>query len=124
MPKLTPILFVDTLEASLPFWVDRLGFEKTAEVPGEQGLVFAILNLGTVEVMLQTWASMEHDLPELAREKGRSCVYLEVDNVHATAAKVGEAPVLMPMRDMFYGMTEITVREPGGHTVILAAKTR
>lgn len=124
MPKLTPILFVNTVEASLPFWVDRLGFEKTTEVPGETGLVFAILNLGAVELMLQTWDSMALDHPELAREKGRSCVYLEVDDVHDAAAKVPDAPVLTPMRNMFYGMTEIVLREPGGHTVILAAKTK
>jgi uncharacterized glyoxalase superfamily protein PhnB len=124
MPKLTPILFVDAVEPSLPFWVDGLGFEKTAEVPGDGGLVFAILNRGACEVMLQTWASMAADHPELAREKGRSCVYLEVDDVHAAAARMAAEPVLLPMRDMFYGMTEITLREPGGHTVILAAKTK
>jgi hypothetical protein len=39
-------LSVDAVEPSLPFRVDRLGFEKTAEVPGGDGLVFAILNLG------------------------------------------------------------------------------
>lgn len=117
-------MFVDAVEPSLPFWIDRLGFAKTAEVPGEGGLVFAILNLGAIEVMLQTWASMAVDHPELAHEKGCSCVYLEVDDVHEAAAKLTGAPVLTPMRDMFYGMTEITVREPGGHTVIVAAKTK
>ena len=31
--KLTPVLLVDSIEKSLPFWVDRMAFEKTAEVP-------------------------------------------------------------------------------------------
>jgi len=30
----------------------------------------------------------------------------------------------VPVRDTFYGMTEIVVREPGGHTVCFAAKTK
>jgi len=33
MKKLTPILLVKEIEPSLPFWVDRLGFKKTVEVP-------------------------------------------------------------------------------------------
>ena len=31
--KLTPVLVVDAIEPCLSFWVDRLGFEKTVEVP-------------------------------------------------------------------------------------------
>ncbi|MDQ1473418.1 MAG: hypothetical protein QOJ99_4898 [Bryobacterales bacterium] len=31
--KLTPVLIVDEIEKSLLFWVDRIGFTKTAEMP-------------------------------------------------------------------------------------------
>ena len=33
MKKVTPVLYVEEIEPALPFWMDRLGFEKTAEVP-------------------------------------------------------------------------------------------
>ena len=41
--KITPVLFVDAIEPGLPFWIDKLGFTKTVEVPGEGGLAFVIL---------------------------------------------------------------------------------
>jgi len=43
MKKLTPILVVEEIEPSLSFWVDRMGFEKTAEVPEADKLGFVIL---------------------------------------------------------------------------------
>ena len=51
MKKLTPVLNVETIEPVLPFWVDRLGCEKTAEVPHEDALGFVILKHGDVELM-------------------------------------------------------------------------
>ena len=41
--KLTPVLIVEAVERSLPFWVDRMGFTKTVEVPDEDKIGFAIL---------------------------------------------------------------------------------
>jgi hypothetical protein len=35
LKKLTPILTVEAIEPSLPFWVDALGFTKTVDVPHE-----------------------------------------------------------------------------------------
>jgi len=31
--RITPVLFVQDVEPCVKFWVDRFGFEKTAEVP-------------------------------------------------------------------------------------------
>ena len=73
--KLTPVLYVDQIDASLPFWTDRLGFEKTVEVPEENGLGFVILVHGNIEVMLQTWESLEKDAAHLVpKEKGTNAV--------------------------------------------------
>ncbi len=44
--KITPVLFVNTIEPVIPFWVGRLGFEKTVEVPNGDGLAFIILQKG------------------------------------------------------------------------------
>ena len=48
MKKLAPVLVVDRIEPCLPFWVDRLGFEKTVEVPESDRLGFVILASGPV----------------------------------------------------------------------------
>jgi hypothetical protein len=60
---------VDAIEPLLPFWVDRLGFEKTVEVPDEGRLGFAILQQGSAEVMLQTHASAGKDPSRLSKSR-------------------------------------------------------
>src|ERR1700730_13159685 len=62
MKKLTPVITVDQIEPSLPFWIERLGFQKTAEVPEGDRLGFVILVKGNVEVMYKTGASVAKDL--------------------------------------------------------------
>ena len=52
--KITPILIVDEIEPSLNFWVAKLGFEKTVEVPEGDKLGFVILQKEGAEVMLQS----------------------------------------------------------------------
>ena len=118
MKKLTPILLVERIETSLPFW-SALGFEKTVEVPHEDRLGFIILALGPCEVMIQSFASVEandHGVIK-SRQPGAVALYFEVDDIDAIEEKLGSAPVVVPRRKMFYGATEIFVEEPSGHIV-------
>src|SRR5690606_17599748 len=66
MKKLTPVLYVEEIEPCLPFWIDRLGFEKTVEIPEGDRLGFVILKKGDVELMYQTRESVQRDVPALA----------------------------------------------------------
>ena len=122
MKKLTPILFVESIEESLPFWVDRLGFQKTMEVPEDDRLAFVGLSHGPAEVMLQTYRGIENDMPQLAPEarKGPTFLYIEVEDIDAVEKALAGVELVVPRRKTFYGATEIGVREPGGHLVTLA----
>lgn len=116
--KLTPILVVEAIEPCLGFWVDHLGFEKTVEVPHEGRLGFVILVRGSLELMLQTHASIADDLPVLVSETHGSSLYIEVPDFDAVVEAVGDdTEVLVPERTTFYGAREVFVREPGGHVV-------
>lgn len=121
--RITPILFVEAIEPCLPFWVDRLGFEKTAEVPDGDRLEFVMLQKGGFEVMYQTYASVGKDVPAYGADAMRSkaFLYVEVDDFDALLPKLKGVPVVEPERKTFYGMREIGVREPGGHFVTFAA---
>lgn len=121
MKKLTPVLIVPSIEECLPFWIGRLGFEKSVEVPHEGRLGFVILNRGPVELMLQSVASVAADVPALARESFRAALYLEVDDLSPIRAAVAGAPVVFAERTTFYGATEIGVRDPAGNSVTFAA---
>ena len=122
MKKLTPVLYVEAIEPCLAFWVDRLGFEKSVEVPHGDRLGFVILTHGPVEVMLQSWASVADDVAALAAlPRGTSsALYVDVDDFEGTRRKLEGCDIVVPVRKTFYGATEIGVREPGGHIVMFA----
>src|SRR5258708_38101117 len=121
--KITPVLLVKEIEPVLPFWVDRLGFTKTIEVPDGNKLGFAAFQKGTAEVMYQTYASVEKDAPSsmsAEARKGPTYLYMEVDNLDAVLAAMKDIKIVMPVRTAFYGMREFGVRDPGGHFITFA----
>lgn len=120
--KITTVLAVETVEASLDFWERRLGFERTVTVPHENAIGFVILVKDGVEVMLQSVASILADLGANTGEvNGRSAaLFIEVADIDAVEKALAGYPIEMPRRTTFYGTTEIGVREPGGHFVVFA----
>jgi uncharacterized glyoxalase superfamily protein PhnB len=121
MKKLTPNLIVDSIEASLPFWVDRLGFTRQTEVPEGDRLGFVILTRGPVELMLQSRASVQKDVAPLADGPYRSALYLEVDDLAPIRAALAGWPLVVPERTTFYGARELIVRDPAGNAVSFAS---
>lgn len=126
MRKLTPVLMVEAIEPCLPFWTERLGFAKVAEVPHGDVLGFVILVKDGVEVMYQTYASVRDDVPGLLGDGPRSgtapstALYVEVDDVDAVERALSGLAPAVGRRRTFYGADEIGVREPGGHVVMFA----
>ncbi len=121
MKKLTPVLYVEEIEPALPFWMERLEFEKTAEVPHGDRLGFVILQKGGVEVMYQTRDSVREDLPELAgMPMGGSMLFVEVDDLDAVERALRGIEPVTPRRTTFYGAEELIVREPAGNVVTFA----
>ena len=121
--RITPVLLVQEIEPVLSFWVDRLGFSKTIEVPEGSKLGFVALQKGSAEVMYQTYASVEKDAPPamavLAR-KGPTYLYMEVDNLDSVLTAMKDLPKVMPERTAFYGMREFAVQDPEGHFITFA----
>jgi uncharacterized glyoxalase superfamily protein PhnB len=120
--KITPVLFVQDVEPCVKFWVDRFGFEKTAEVPDGDHLAFAMLQKGNVELMYQSYASADKDIAAVSQvvRKGPTFLYVEVDNLEETINAVKGTEVVMPSRKTFYGSTEIGIKDPAGHFVTFA----
>lgn len=120
MKRLTPVLPVGEIEPMLGFW-EALGFERTAEVPEGDRLGFVILEHGPVQVMYQTYASIANDVAALAdTPPGGTLLFIEVADLDAVAAALGDTEYLHPRRTTFYGADEISVREPGGNVVTFA----
>lgn len=125
LQSLAPVLLVDAIEPCLPFWTDRLGFARVAEVKHGDGLGFALLARGAVTLMYQSHASVAEDMRELERRDHETSVllYVNVDDLDAIEAALGE-PTVFPRRTTFYGAKETAYREPGGNVVVFAQHDR
>jgi uncharacterized glyoxalase superfamily protein PhnB len=121
--RITAVLLVDEIEPQLHFWIDRLGFAKTIEVPHGEKLGFVTFRKGSAEVMYQTYASVEQDAPPAmaaAARKGPTYLYMEVDDLSGVLGAMLDVPKVMPERTAFYGMREFAVQDPAGHFVTFA----
>jgi len=124
--KSTPVLIVDAIEPSLPFWQERLGLERPVEVPDGDRLGFVILTNGAVEVMYQTSVSVAKDsgAHSATFHNDKTFLFVEVSDIDALASALNGFEIVMPRRETFYGSTEIGYREPGGHFVTFAQMKR
>ena len=121
MKKITPVLMVEEIEPVLPFWVDRLGFEKTVELPHGDRLGFVILARDGLEIMYQTVDSVRADVPPLADTPPASAfLFIEVDDLEPVVKALEGITPVVPRRQTFYGADELIVRDPAGNAVTFA----
>jgi uncharacterized glyoxalase superfamily protein PhnB len=120
--KITPVLLVDEVESCVRFWKEQLGFEVAIEVPEGNKIGFVSLQKAGVELMYQSYASVEKDSSFSAQgyAKGPSFLYIEVDSLDEVMATTKGARVVMPERKTFYGAREIGVKDPAGHVLTFA----
>lgn len=119
--RLTPVLMVDAIEPVLDFWITRLGFEKTLEVPHENTLGFVALERDGIQLMYQTRASVAADIEPLAASPMRGTfLFIEVDDLDAIERSLRGVALVVPRRTTFYGSQELIVREPAGNAVTFA----
>ena len=121
MKKVTPVLLVEAIEPVLPFWVERLGFEKRMEVPHEGRLGFVGLGREGVEIMYQTVDSVREDVPQLAgKAAASSFLFIEVEDLDGIERSLGGLQPVVPRRKTFYGADELIVRDPAGNVITFA----
>jgi uncharacterized glyoxalase superfamily protein PhnB len=120
--KITAVLLVEEVEPCVKFWNERMGFEKTAEVPDGDRLAFAMLQKNGTEIMYQTYASVakEASHPDMLARKGPAFLYIEVDDLAATMAATAGAEIVMAERTTFYGSKEFGIKDPAGHFLTFA----
>jgi uncharacterized glyoxalase superfamily protein PhnB len=113
--KLTPVIFVEEVEPCIAFWVERLGFTLTMEVPHGDRTGFAAVASGDVEIMYQSRASIAADVPALAEgafARTGSALFVEVESLDGALPRLDGVEVVVPERKTFYGAREIFVRAP------------
>lgn len=120
--KITPILFAEEIESCIQFWTERLGFQKTIEVPEGNKTGFVLLEKNGLELMYQTFASVDKDNAAIgaAVRKGPSILYIEVASLDVALAATEGAEIMMPVRTTFYQSKEFGIKDPVGHYLVFA----
>ncbi len=128
---MTPNLMVDDMAASVAFYRDGLGYDLLFAVDADRGdardlseAVFCALELEGDQLMLQTRASMAEDIAGFDRAGplgGTVALYARGVDPSAALARLGDkADALGPISRTWYGMREVTLRDPSGYIVTLA----
>jgi uncharacterized glyoxalase superfamily protein PhnB len=125
----TPVLLVESIEPVIDLWERRLGLPRVATVEHEGRMGFVMYAGEGWSLMYQSMASALADIgaesaqarQALEAMRGhRQCVFIKVSDVDAVEKQLAGLPFLMPRRTTFYGSTEITIQDPGGHLITFA----
>lgn len=126
---LVPELIVSSLDRSLVFWRDLIGF-RIAYARPEQG--FAYLDLGGAQIMLEEFGKADRHwvTGKLAAPRGRGVNFqIAVDNIDGTLARLKAAdwPLFMQPEEKWYrtggvetGQRQFLVQDPDGYLLRLA----
>jgi uncharacterized glyoxalase superfamily protein PhnB len=120
--KITPILFAEELEPCIRFWTEEIGFQTTVEVPEGNKIGFVILEKNGLELMYQSFASVDKDnaATGAAVRKGPSFLYIEVADLDTALEATRGAEMVMAVRTTFYHSKEFGIKDPVGHYLIFA----
>ncbi|MGD8331830.1 MAG: VOC family protein [Acidobacteriota bacterium] len=122
LERITPILAVQTIEPSIPFWT-ALGFQPTSPADQDGKLVFMAFAKDGLQIHYQTIERIERDAPGTAAmlAGSTSLIYLTVSDLQAIVdALPADTEIVIPRRQTPWGADEIYVREPGGHLIAFA----
>jgi len=123
--KLTPNLLVASVERSLAFYIDTLGFVRGMTVPDESPFVFASVTSGPIEIFFNDAAAAEKEYPLFAgRPIGcTGTLFIEVEGVDALHDRLKPiVKIVMPIVTQFYGMREFAFEDPDGYVVTFAER--
>jgi len=124
--KLTPNLLVASVERSLAFYTDTLGFVRGMTVPDESPFVFASVTSGPIEIFFNDAAAAEKEYPLFAgRPIGcTGTLFIEVEGVDALHDRLKPiVKIVMPIVTQFYGMREFAFEDPDGYVITFAERT-
>ena len=121
--KMTPLLQVFDMPASIAFYRDLLGFEVVHTSGGErEKFWWAQLHLGGATLMLNTAYDdgerpAERDLARTASH-GDTVLYFDSPEVDATYAYLRERGLdVQPPEVTFYGAKQLYVKDPDGYSL-------
>lgn len=128
-----PNLMVQDMQASLTFYREILGFElqfaldadrKMHPDPAGKPIIFATLQWGEAQLMLQTVESLAEELSTFAADSkpaASGTIYLRGYHPELLADKdIADITIKGPFQQ-WYGMQELYLRDPDGYVICCGA---
>ncbi|GGM77456.1 hypothetical protein GCM10010967_06330 [Dyadobacter beijingensis] len=123
MESLVVNTFVKDIVRTIDFY-KNLGFTVTMTVPDKgEPPVWGMISNGGVTIMIQSFASMGNELPEISREKsgGTLIFYIKVKNIKSFYEDIKtKVDIFKGLEKTFYGATEFTIRDIDGFYLTFA----
>ncbi len=123
--KLTPNLLVASVERSLAFYVDTLGFERGLTVPEQSPFVFASVTGGPIEIFFNDAATAVKEYPAFSGKPlgATGTLFIELEGVDALHDRLkSSVKIAMPLETKFYGMREFAIEDPDGYVITFAQR--
>lgn len=121
--SLTPNIGVESVEETVKFYTDVLGFVEIVNVPADGKLVWAMVAVGDVSLMFQHKASLADEYKELNGRSlnGLQTFYVKVRNKMELYRKVREVGCLVKdLNTTPYGVEEFAIRDNNGNILTIA----
>jgi len=121
----TTNLMVESVDKTVEFYRDILGFSVIASVPNEQKgrLDFVILSKDSMSLMLQNRESLIEECPILNFPKVQpsATLYITVDNFDDMYKDIkSKYAILKDIHVTNYGMTEFAIADNNGYVITIA----
>jgi lactoylglutathione lyase len=123
--KLTPNLLVASVDRSLAFYVDILGFARGMTVPDQSPFAFASVASGPVEIFFNDAAGVVKEYPGFAGKPigATGTLFIETKGVDALHDRLqAAAKIVMPIVTQFYGLREFAIEDPDGYVITFAER--
>ena len=123
--KVTPNLIVSSVDGSLAFYTNVLGFAGALTVPEQPPFVFASVVSGSVEIFFNDRSTVSKESPQLAGLPfgGGNTMFIEVEDIDALYDRVKpNVRIVMPIGTQWYGMREFAITDPDGYVITFAQR--
>jgi catechol 2,3-dioxygenase-like lactoylglutathione lyase family enzyme len=123
--KITPNLIVSSVERSLAFYTEILGFARGMTVPDQAPFVFASATSGPVEIFLNDRSTVAKENRHMAGLAfgGGNTMFIEVEAIDALHDRLqGQVAIVMPIVTQWYGMREFAIADPDGYVITFAQR--
>lgn len=120
--SITANIGVQSVNATVQFYTETLGFEKLMSMPEEGDLIWAMVGNGQVFLMFQEDNNLKEEYPEL-NGTGKGCItfYVKIKDMNTLYEQLKNNSALMvkPLATTPYGIDEFAIRDNNGNILTI-----